>query len=126
VTIETGRLTGVHLAEAALRDVTIRDCRVDLASFGFSDLTRVTFEDCLLANSDFLDAQLESVRFHRCDLTGADLRGARMQRCEFRRCELAGLQGVENLRGAAMEWPDIVEMAGAWAAALRIEVLDAD
>jgi hypothetical protein len=28
------------------------------------------------------------------------------------------------LRGAAMEWPDIVDMAGIWAAALGIEVLD--
>ena len=37
-----------------------------------------------------------------------------------------GLQGVESLRGAAMEWPDILDMAGVWAAALGIEVLDAE
>jgi uncharacterized protein YjbI with pentapeptide repeats len=126
VYIETSRLTGVHLPEAALRDVTIRDCRVDLASFGFSRLTRVTFEECMLAQTDFLDAQLESVRFHHCDLNRADFRGARMQLCEFRRSDLTGLQGVESLRGSAMEWPDIVELAGVWAAALGIEVLDAD
>jgi uncharacterized protein YjbI with pentapeptide repeats len=106
--------------------VTIRDCRVDLASFGFSRLTRVTFEECMLAQTDFLDAQLESVRFHHCDLNRADFRGARMQLCEFRRSDLTGLQGVESLRGSAMEWPDIVELAGVWAAALGIEVLDAD
>ena len=67
-----------------------------------------------------------SVRFHRCDLSRADFRGARMQRCEFRRSDLTGLQGIENLRGSAMEWPDIVGMAGLWATALGIEVLDAD
>ncbi len=106
--------------------MSIRDCRVDLASFGFSRLTRVTFEDCLLAQTDFLDAQLESVGFHHCDLTAADFRGARMQQCEFRRSDLTGLQGIKNLRGAAMEWPDIVELAGVWAAALGIEVLDTD
>lgn len=118
------RLTGLHLSEAQLRDVTIRDCRVDLASFGFSRLERVTFEGCILSGTDFLEAQLESVRFHRCDLTEGDFRGARLKRCEFRRTNLTGLQGVEHLRGSAMEWPDIVEMAGVWAQALGIHVLD--
>lgn len=126
VIIETSRLTGIALPETVLRDVTMRECRIDLASFGFSRLARVTFENCLLAQTDFLEAHLESVRFHSCDLTRADFRGARLQHCEFRRSDLSGLQGVDSLRGAAMEWPDIVEMAAVWAAALGIEVLDGD
>lgn len=125
-TIASTRLTGTSLFDATLDDVTIRNGRVDLASFGSSRLTRVTFEDCLLCQTDFLEARLDSVRFHDCDLTRADFRGARLRRCEFRRCNLADLQGVESLRGAAMQWPAIVEMAGIWAAALGIEVLDAD
>ncbi len=126
VSIESSRLTGIHLVEATLRDVTIRGCRVDLASFGFCHLRRVTFEDCTLGQTDFLDARLESVRFHRCDLEQADFRGAHMQHCEFRRSDLTGLQGIESLRGAAMEWPDIIGHVGAWAAALGIDVLDSD
>jgi hypothetical protein len=47
-----------------------------------------------------------------------------MRRCEFRRCDLSALEGIENLRGAALEWADIVGMAGSWAAALGIEILD--
>ena len=126
VTIEGSRMTGLAVPEAALRDLTLRDCRIDLASFGFSRLERVTFEDCLLQQTDFLEAQLDAVRFHRCDLTRADFRGARLKRCEFRRSNLTGLEGVESLRGAALEWPDIVEMAGVWATALGIEILEAD
>ena len=80
----------------------------------------------MLAQTDFLEAQLASVRFDGCDLTQADIRGARLKRCELRRSNLTGLQGVESLRGAAMEWPDILDMAGVWAAALGIEVLDAE
>jgi uncharacterized protein YjbI with pentapeptide repeats len=105
--------------------VTIENCRVDLASFAFARLVRVTFEDCLLVQADFIDAQLESVRFHGCDLQRANFRGAALERCEFRRSDVSGIQGAESLRGAAMEWPDIVEMAGVWAGALGIEVLDA-
>jgi uncharacterized protein YjbI with pentapeptide repeats len=124
VAITACRLTGMALPQAKLRDVTIRDSRVDLASFGVAQLTRVTFEDCLLAQTDFLDAQLEDVRFHGCDLTGADFRGARLRRCEFRRSDLTDLQGVESLRGAALEWSEIVALAGVWATALGIETLD--
>lgn len=120
------RLTGVHVPEGRLLDVAFVGCRIDLASFGFSKLLRVTFEDCVLRQTDFLEAELDSVRFHDCDLTEADFRGARLQACEFRRSNLNGLQGVTSLRGAAMEWPDIVELAGVWAAALGIEVLDVD
>lgn len=124
VTIERGRLTGLQLAEAELRDVTIRGCRADLATFGFSRLGSVVFEDCVLADATFLEAQLESVVFVRCDLTGADFRGARLQQCELRGCELRGLQGAESLRGSAIPREDIVRMADVWAAALGIEPLD--
>jgi uncharacterized protein YjbI with pentapeptide repeats len=126
VVIDSSRLTGIDFAEGALADVSFRDCRIDLAAFGFAVLKRVSFEDCVLTGTDFLEAQLEAVRFHGCDLREADMRGARMKQCELRGCELAGLQGVESLRGAAMEWSDIVGMAGVWAAALGIEVLDGD
>jgi len=126
VAIERSRLTGIDLAEAALSDVTIRDCRVDLASFRAARLERVTFADCVLAQTDFLDARLDSVRFHGCNLSEADLRGARLRTCELRRNDLTGLQGVESLRGAALEWSDILDMAGVWAAALGIEVLDGE
>ncbi len=47
-----------------------------------------------------------------------------MKRCEFRASELSGLEGVQSLRGAAMQWPDIVGMAGVWAGALGIEIFD--
>ena len=124
VLVIAGRLTGLHLPESRLQDITFAGCRIDLASFGFSTLTRVTFDDCVLRQTDFLEAELRSVRFHDCDLTEADFRGARLQACEFRRSDLSGVQGVASLRGAAMPWSDIVELAGVWAAALGIEVLD--
>ena len=126
VVIEGSRLTGLELTHAQLSDVTIRDCRVDLASLAFSRLERVSFEDCVLSDTAFIDAQLQSVRFERCDMTRADLRGARLSTCEIRRCVLEELEGVPSLRGASLEFSEIVEHAGVWAAALGIGVLDAD
>jgi uncharacterized protein YjbI with pentapeptide repeats len=124
--IAGSRMTGIAFAEATLSDVTFSACRIDLAAFGFAQLERVTFEDCLLAQSDFLETRLKHVRFHDCDLTGADFRGARLQACELRRSNLSGVEHVSGLRGASLEWPYIVELAGVWAAELGIGVLDQD
>jgi uncharacterized protein YjbI with pentapeptide repeats len=126
VAIAGGRLTGIDLAEATLKDVAFSDCRIDLASFRGARLERVTFSDCVLAQTDFLEARLDSVRFDDCDLTAADFRGARLRACELRGNDLTGLQGVESLRGAALAWSDIVDMAAVWAAALGVEVLDSE
>jgi uncharacterized protein YjbI with pentapeptide repeats len=126
VVIRASRLTGAGLTEGRLSDVVVTGCSADLAAFSFSGLERVTFEDCVLTNASFLEARLYAVRFHRCRLDGADFRGARMTSCELRGCTLDGLQGIEHLRGAAMEWPDIVAAAGTLAAALGISVLDPD
>ena len=110
--------------EGTLQGVVFRGCKLDLASFGFARLARVVFDDCVLTAAEFLEAELASVVFDGCDLSGADLRGATMRSCELRRCGLVGVVGVERLRAAALEWPAIVEHAGAWAAALGIAVLE--
>ncbi len=122
--ISGSRLTGVDFAHASLTDVTIRGCRMDLASLRSCTLERVSFEDCLLAQTDLLDASLKHVSLVDCDMSRADLRGARLERCDMRRANLTELEGVTALKGVSMPWPDIVEMAGVWASALGIRVLE--
>jgi uncharacterized protein YjbI with pentapeptide repeats len=124
VEVLDSRLTGISLLEANLADVTFRGCRADLASLAGASLTRVTFEDCVLVETGFVEARLQSVRFLHCDLTAADFRDARVEGCEFRRNRLSAVQGLTSLRGAAMEWPDVVELAGELASALGIDTLD--
>jgi hypothetical protein len=124
VRAQTCRMTGLTVGDGLLRDVTLRECRLDLASFAGCRLQRVSFEDCVLCQTDFLEAELDGVRFSGCDLTEVDLRGARLHRCELRDNRLDGLRGVERLRGSAMLWSDIVGGAGLWARTLEIEVLD--
>ena len=49
-------MTGIALTDGTLTDVTIKGCRLDLASFTGSRLIRVTFEDCLLRQTDVMGA----------------------------------------------------------------------
>jgi len=118
------RLTGLSWNEGVLRDVILRQCRIDLATFAATRFEQVTFEDCLLTEADFQEASLHSVRFGDCDLSGVDLTGARFDRCELRGCTLDGLRGAERLRGVAMPWEDIVGAAGTFAAALGVSIID--
>ena len=115
VTVRGCRMTGLLWTEGALRDVTLSDCAIDLASFAAATVEHVVFERCILRQTDFQDADLRLVSFVDCDLTDADLSGARLAHCELRGCTLDGLRGAASLRGAAMPWADIVAAAGTFA-----------
>jgi uncharacterized protein YjbI with pentapeptide repeats len=123
VLVEGGRLTGIQVAEAELRDVVWRGCGADMAAFRHTRLAHVTFEDCNLREADFTGLRGVHVRFHDCDLRGAGFRHAELAACELRRCRLDGIEGVEGLRGAAIELDELVDLAPALARALGIELL---
>lgn len=120
------RMTGIQLAESRVRDLEVTDSRVDLAAFRMSRLERVVFRGCQMQELDLVEAQLSSVVFDRCDLSGADFSHARFGRCEMRDCTLTGAVGIEQLRGVAMPWADIVGLAGEMAAAIGIRMIDVE
>ena len=120
------RMTGLALPDSTLEDVRFTDGLIDLAAFGFSRFRRVIFANCILRDADFTDARFESVRFHRCEMQGVTFTGARFAKSEMRGCTLEGIRGIEGLRGVAMDWSDVVGLAGTFAAALGIEVVEED
>jgi len=118
------RLTGAELAEAALRDVTFDECRVDLVGLRHARLERVVFRDCRMSECDLYGASLTDVLFERCELRDATLSAARLHHVELRGCDLTGLRGAEALRGARMPWADVLENAALFATVLGIEIVD--
>jgi uncharacterized protein YjbI with pentapeptide repeats len=97
---------------------------MDLASLRFSRLERVLFRDCVMTGLDLYETSLTHVVFERCDLRETELRGARFNRSLLHGCDLEGIRGVEGLKGAALPWPDLVQLAGPMAAALGIETAE--
>jgi uncharacterized protein YjbI with pentapeptide repeats len=118
------RLTGAELAEAAWTDVTVTDCRLDLAGMRHATLERVVFRDCNLDEIELAGARLKDVLFERCRLRAASLAGATGERLELVGCELEGLDGIEVLRGARMRWSDVLANAALFARALGIELVE--
>lgn len=124
VRVVRARLTGTRWTDAALDDVSFRDCRIDLAAFSAAELRRVRFVDCRITGSDFQELRAQDVVFEACDLSEVDLTGARFVRTEMRGCTIDGLRAMEQLRGVAMPWPDIVASAGAFASAFGVRLTE--
>jgi len=124
VALRRCRLTGAELAESTFVDVTLDDCRLDLAGLRFARCERVVFRDCRMNECDLYDAVLKDVLFERCDLREATLTGVKVERVELRGCALAAARGAESLRGARMPWNDVIENAGVFATALGIDIVD--
>jgi uncharacterized protein YjbI with pentapeptide repeats len=126
-------LSDLALAEARANGVTFHTTRlvnVDVSASQLDDLrlTQRALKGCNLANTQAQRAAATRVTVETSRLTGIDLREATLRDVTFRDCrsDLTGLEGIESLRGAAMEWSDIIEMTGALAAALGIEILAID
>jgi uncharacterized protein YjbI with pentapeptide repeats len=123
VVVDGGRLTGFQVVEADLRDCVWRASGADMATFRHARLAHVTFEGCSMREADFSGMRGEHVRFLDCDLRGATFRDAELTGSELRRCRLDGIEGVEGLRGAALELEELVGLAPALARALGIGLL---
>jgi uncharacterized protein YjbI with pentapeptide repeats len=123
VVIEGGRLTGLQVTEADVRDVVWRGCGADMAAFRHARLLHVSFQDCSLREADFTGVRGQVVRFADCDLRGASFRHAELAGCELRRCRLDDIEGVEGLRGASLELDQLIDLAPALARSMGIGVL---
>jgi uncharacterized protein YjbI with pentapeptide repeats len=124
VLVNGGRLTGLQVAETEIEDCVWRGCGADMASFRHAKLGRTTFEDCSLREADFMGLRGDWVRFHDCDLRGAGFAHAQFTNSEFRRCRMDDVEGIEGLRGTAMELEQMLTLAPALARALGVSLID--
>jgi uncharacterized protein YjbI with pentapeptide repeats len=122
VSLSTVRLTGLHWIDGALRGVTFRECRMDLATLRFTSFKDVSFTDCNLTRADFTNADLRGAQFIGCDLSGAQFAQADCMGTRFTHCELSGIGSVVNLRGATVSATDLVALTYALASALDITI----
>jgi uncharacterized protein YjbI with pentapeptide repeats len=124
VELRRSRFTGAELGEAAMTDAAFLECRLDLVGLRIAKLERVIFHDCRMSDCDFYGASLKDVVFDHCNLREATFTSAKIERVDLIGCDLAGIRGIEALRGARMQWNDVLENAPLLASALGIEIID--
>src|SRR5213078_4095027 len=111
VRLSVARMTGFQCTKGILRDVAFDECRLDLSTFRFSELTDVVFTGCNLTRAEFTNADLSRARFLDCALTGAQFSHATLTGTRFTRCELVDIDGVTSMRGAVVEGHNLVALA---------------
>lgn len=120
--IHHSRLVGFDLSEGRVDDLRVVNSSLTLASFARAGMQSVVFDGVNLAEASFMDTRMKAVAFVNCNLAGADFRGVKLTNCAIRGSSLDGVLGVDSLAGLEMPWPDLLESAGALAAALGIKV----
>jgi uncharacterized protein YjbI with pentapeptide repeats len=116
------RGTGLIYIDGGVRDVTFRDCRLDLSTWRATKFTKVAFVGCDLRGADFIGADLRGVLFDTCDLSTAQMSNAKLDGARFTRCDLLGLGGVASLAGATVQADDLAALTELLAQALGITV----
>ena len=111
VSITNSRLRGTTWAGGVVRHVTLDNVTGTDVSFRFSSLRSVTIRDAQIPELDFTDVEFDEVRLERCVLPGAVFDHARVKSLRIEGCDLAGATGVINLRGASMDFDDVLSVA---------------
>ena len=118
------RMSGTILSRSSFRDVSFVGCRLDEANFRMSETKDVLFDDVVLRGSDFYAATLGGTRFFDCNLTNAQFTKASTPDVRFHGSTLSDVRGAEYLAGAIIDSGQVLPVALAVLAALRIRVDD--
>lgn len=123
VELRDARLGGVQVHAARLSRVLVRGGKIDFLNLRQSRLLDVTFENCVLVEPDFGGTTLERVAFPGCALRGVDFTGAALTDVDLRdAAELDIAAGIGQLGGAVISSAQLMDLAPAFAAELRVRV----
>lgn len=119
-----GRMTGVDFSRSTIKDVIFEDCKLDMANFRFSKLTRVQFINCHLTETDFQAAELTDVEFQISHLEKVDFGQCKIKNVDARSSDLIDIRGWQYLRGLKIDSTQLVMVAPQLAAGLGIKIED--
>lgn len=121
--VNSSAFAGLQFHGAELRRVTFTGCKLDSVNLRASELVDVDFVDCVMSEIDLSGAALENVRFPGCRLNAVKLAGSRLTRVEFQDAvELAVVDGINGLRGASINYTQLLDLAPAFATAAGVDV----
>ncbi|HEY3781067.1 MAG TPA: pentapeptide repeat-containing protein [Fimbriimonadaceae bacterium] len=122
--LESSCLSGVQFGDAILKDVTFKNCKLDLANFSYATLLNVHFLDCALEQSDWDSTKFEKVRLENCVLAGSVFHQCQIQHLDLRSSQLAGINGIAFLKRVIIDLDQATEIAPILAKALGLIMRD--
>lgn len=105
------RLRDCTFAGGLVQDATLDGCTGEGLSLRFSTLQRVVVTGSTLPRLDLYGATVDRVVFRDCDLTDAVFDGMTVQQLRLQRCTFTGITGAMSLRGAEIDFDDLLTLA---------------
>jgi uncharacterized protein YjbI with pentapeptide repeats len=118
------RLAGTDLSRSLIKDVVFEDCKLDMANFRFTKLTRVRFISCTLHETDFQMAELTDVEFQSCQLLKTAFDRCKPRSVDARTSQLHDIRGWQSLRGLTIDPIQLAAVAPELAAELGLKVAE--
>jgi|GEM_PF-383399 len=117
-----GRLGAVTLIGATWGGVRIRGTRLGFVNLAGALLEDVVFEDCEIGTLDVRTARFASVAFVGCTIDELNVSGATLTNVDLSGATLRTLVGIESLRGATINYEQLLDLAPIFAAALGVDI----
>ncbi|MEV6279869.1 pentapeptide repeat-containing protein [Nocardia sp. NPDC051832] len=115
--------SGVEIVSAGVRRVRFEGCKFESVNFRNSTLREVEFVDCVLRDVDFAEAALRQITFPGSTLQRIALDRARLQDVDLRGARSLDIaNGLDALRGATVNYGQLMDLAPAFAQAAGLIV----
>lgn len=124
VTFDDVRMTGFDASRSTYKEVSFRNCKIDMANFRFAKLKNVRFEDCNLTDCDFQSSQLTNVVFRNCTLQKVLLSNATCKQVDMRSSQIDNLVGWQSASGVIIDSVQLMHVSPELAQELKITVSD--
>jgi uncharacterized protein YjbI with pentapeptide repeats len=121
------KMLGAQLTGLTLENVVFANCKLDYAILDNVKATGpVVFLGCSLAESEFESCDLSNTVFDGCSLRLTEFGRGIYQGCDLRGNDLSAVRGVSNLSRVAIDQGQMIQLAEALAADLRIDFREDD
>ncbi|GAB2658130.1 pentapeptide repeat-containing protein [Nocardia goodfellowii] len=117
--------SGVEIVSAGLRRIRFEGCKFEGVNFRNANLREVQFVDCVLRDVDFAESALRQITVPGSTLTRIALDRARLQDVDLRGARTIDIaSGLDALRGATVNYGQLMDLAPAFAQNAGIIVRD--
>lgn len=121
------KMLGAQLTGLTLENVVFANCKLDYALLDNVKATGpVVFFGCSLAESEFESCDLSNTVFDGCSLRLTEFGRGTYQGCDLRGNDLSTVRGVSNLSRIAIDQAQLIQLAEALVADLRIDFREDD
>lgn len=124
VEITESRITSAEFYDASWRSVHFTGCKLGYLNLRSAEIHDLLFTDCTIDELDIAGAKLHRVAFENTRITTLEAHHATHTDTDLRGASISRINGIEGLRGAAMNQSQVADLAATLAAMIGIRTTD--